>query len=78
MCIPDSAGQGIYLYPGRSDGRRKLRLLYEANPMAMVVEHAGGKATLDQAFWTAWSPRRSISGCRSRINGAKTWNRQSL
>ncbi len=39
-------GGGIYLYPGevdKPDG--KLRLLYEANPMAMVVEHAGGKAT---------------------------------
>jgi fructose-1,6-bisphosphatase I len=37
---------GIYLYPGevnKPDG--KLRLLYEANPMAMVVEQAGGKAS---------------------------------
>jgi len=37
---------GIYLYPGeinKPDG--KLRLLYEANPMALVVEQAGGKAS---------------------------------
>jgi fructose-1,6-bisphosphatase I len=38
---------GIFLYP--SDNRdpqqpAKLRLLYEANPMAMLVEKAGGKA----------------------------------
>jgi fructose-1,6-bisphosphatase I len=36
---------GVFLYPptGKSpDG--KLRLMYEANPMAMVIEQAGGKA----------------------------------
>lgn len=37
---------GIYLYPGtkfRPEG--KLRLLYECNPMAMMIEMAGGVAT---------------------------------
>ncbi|MGE5314787.1 MAG: class 1 fructose-bisphosphatase [Acidobacteriota bacterium] len=37
---------GIFLYPGDSrfpDG--KLRLMYEANPLAMIVEQAGGAAT---------------------------------
>ena len=37
---------GIYLYPGelkRPEG--KLRLLYEANPLAWVVEQAGGRAS---------------------------------
>jgi fructose-1,6-bisphosphatase I len=37
---------GIYLYPGeldKPDG--KLRLLYEANPLAWIVEQAGGKAS---------------------------------
>jgi len=37
---------GIFLYPAdkrAKDG--KLRLLYEANPMAMIIEQAGGKAT---------------------------------
>ncbi|WP_022835193.1 class 1 fructose-bisphosphatase [Salisaeta longa] len=37
---------GIYMYPatkGSPDG--KLRLMYEANPMAMIVEQAGGKAS---------------------------------
>lgn len=39
---------GVFLYPG--DARRgyeqgRLRLLYEANPIAFLVEQAGGKAT---------------------------------
>ena len=37
---------GIFMYPRDSknkDGR--LRLMYEANPMAFIVEQAGGKAT---------------------------------
>ncbi|HSA65053.1 MAG TPA: class 1 fructose-bisphosphatase, partial [Nitrospira sp.] len=34
------------LYPGEvNKPEGKLRLLYEANPMAMVVEQAGGKAS---------------------------------
>ncbi len=40
---------GIFLYPGdnKSPSRRqgKLRLLYEANPMAFIVENAGGRAS---------------------------------
>jgi fructose-1,6-bisphosphatase I len=37
---------GIYLYPGETEKPEgKLRLLYEANPLAMVVEQAGGKAS---------------------------------
>ena len=39
---------GIYLYPGdaRPDYRRgRLRLLYEANPIALLIEQAGGAAT---------------------------------
>lgn len=38
-------GGGIYLYPAEKDmPEGKLRLLYEANPLAMVVEQAGGRA----------------------------------
>jgi fructose-1,6-bisphosphatase I len=33
---------GIFLYPGP---KGKLRLLYEASPLAMVVEQAGGAAS---------------------------------
>ena len=37
---------GIYLYPGELDKPEgKLRLLYEANPLAWVVEQAGGSAS---------------------------------
>lgn len=39
---------GIFLYPAdlrHSQSGGKLRLLYEANPMAMLVEQAGGSAT---------------------------------
>ncbi|WP_417885307.1 class 1 fructose-bisphosphatase [Zunongwangia sp.] len=37
---------GIYIYPKSSKHEKgKLRLLYECNPMAYIVEQAGGKAT---------------------------------
>lgn len=36
---------GVFLYPGDTQNPRgKLRLLYEANPMAFIVEAAGGAA----------------------------------
>ena len=39
-------GGGVFLYPAEVDKPEgKLRLLYEANPLAMVVEQAGGKAS---------------------------------
>ncbi len=37
---------GIFMYPGMKDKPNgKLRLLYECNPFAFIVERAGGKAT---------------------------------
>jgi fructose-1,6-bisphosphatase I len=37
---------GIFIYPvTASSPNGKLRLLYECNPMAMIVEQAGGRAT---------------------------------
>jgi fructose-1,6-bisphosphatase I len=39
---------GVFLYPADArtpDRAGKLRLMYEANPMAMLVEQAGGSAT---------------------------------
>ncbi|MBW3554221.1 MAG: class 1 fructose-bisphosphatase [Gemmatimonadetes bacterium] len=37
---------GLFMYPAdRENPNGKLRLLYEANPMAFVVENAGGRAT---------------------------------
>lgn len=42
---------GIFLYPSDSRNAKqpaKLRLLYEANPMALLIENAGGKAWSEQ------------------------------
>lgn len=37
---------GVYIYPSTpSSPEGKLRLMYEANPMAFIVEQAGGRAT---------------------------------
>ena len=37
---------GIFMYPGTTDKPEgKLRLLYECNPLAYIIEKAGGKAT---------------------------------
>ena len=37
---------GIFMYPGTIDRPNgKLRLLYECNPFAYIIEVAGGKAT---------------------------------
>ncbi|MBF9001705.1 MULTISPECIES: class 1 fructose-bisphosphatase [Vibrio] len=37
---------GVYLYPStQSHPQGKLRLLYECNPMAFLIEQAGGQAT---------------------------------
>ncbi|WP_159981538.1 MULTISPECIES: class 1 fructose-bisphosphatase [unclassified Novosphingobium] len=37
---------GVFLYPAdhRTPGKARLRLMYEANPMAMLIEQAGGAA----------------------------------
>lgn len=37
---------GVFMYPADAKNPNgKLRLLYEANPMAMLAEQAGGKAS---------------------------------
>ena len=37
---------GVYVYPSTDNAPKgKLRLLYECNPLAFVIEQAGGKAT---------------------------------
>jgi fructose-1,6-bisphosphatase I len=39
-------GGGIFAYPpNEKSPKGKLRLLYEANPLAFIVEQAGGAAT---------------------------------
>ena len=40
---------GIYMYPdSQKSPKGKLRLLYECNPMAFLIEQAGGLATNGQ------------------------------
>ncbi|UWU26134.1 fructose-1,6-bisphosphatase (plasmid) [Rhizobium sp. CB3060] len=36
---------GLFLYPADSSGRGRLRLLYEARPIAAIVEAAGGRCS---------------------------------
>jgi fructose-1,6-bisphosphatase I len=37
---------GIFMYPRDAKNKvGRLRLMYEANPMAMIIEQAGGAAT---------------------------------
>jgi fructose-1,6-bisphosphatase I len=37
---------GLFMYPGDTKNPKgKLRLLYEANPLAFIIEQAGGRAT---------------------------------
>jgi fructose-1,6-bisphosphatase I len=37
---------GIFIYPSDSKKKNgKLRLMYEANPLSFIVEHAGGRST---------------------------------
>jgi fructose-1,6-bisphosphatase I len=51
-------GGGIYLYPAQTDKPDgKLRLLYEANPLAMVVEQAGGRASTGAERILALQPK---------------------
>lgn len=43
---------GVFLYPADSKNQKtggKLRLMYEANPMAMIIENAGGAASTGYA-----------------------------
>lgn len=36
---------GIFMYPADNNNKNgKIRLLYEANPLSMIIEQAGGKA----------------------------------
>ena len=52
-------GGGVYLYPGEVDKPEgKLRLLYEANPLGMVVEQAGGRATTGAIRILEFEPKK--------------------
>ena len=46
MKLPSLIKGGVYIYPStKSAPNGKLRLLYECNPMAFVIEQAGGIAS---------------------------------
>ena len=52
---------GVFLYPPtQRNPAGKLRLLYEANPMAMVIEQAGGRAVLGSGETAADRARRIL------------------
>jgi fructose-1,6-bisphosphatase I/sedoheptulose-1,7-bisphosphatase len=67
---------GIYMYPrDQKEANRegRLRLLYEANPMAMIVEQAGGAASTGRGRILEVVPERIhqrvpvILGSRSEV-----------
>jgi fructose-1,6-bisphosphatase I len=73
-------GGGIYLYPGEvNKPEGKLRLLYEANPMAMVVEQAGGKASTGETRILDLEPKKLhqrvplIIGSADDVRDAETY-----
>jgi fructose-1,6-bisphosphatase I len=52
---------GVFLYPPtHKNPEGKLRLLYEANPMAMIVEQAGGLAVAPLATGASAPPARIL------------------
>jgi fructose-1,6-bisphosphatase I len=60
---------GIFMYPADSKSLKgKLRLLYEAAPLAMICEQAGGRATdgVREATRSGWISPPSISPRRRR------------
>lgn len=72
---------GIFLYPGP---KGKLRLLYEAAPLAMVVEQAGGAAStgsepiLDIEPTSLHQKVPLIIGCRKDVEEYKQFYRDAL
>ncbi|HYG87015.1 MAG TPA: class 1 fructose-bisphosphatase [Azospirillum sp.] len=75
---------GLYMYPG--DARNttepgRLRLLYEANPMAMIVEQAGGAASTGRERVLDLQPRALhqkaplILGSRTEVERLVSYHR---
>jgi fructose-1,6-bisphosphatase I/sedoheptulose-1,7-bisphosphatase/fructose-1,6-bisphosphatase I len=74
---------GIYMYPrDQKEGNRegRLRLLYEANPMAMIVEHAGGAASTGRGRILEVQPERLhqrvpvILGSRNEVDRVERYH----
>ena len=77
---------GIFLYPWdrrEPDKPGKLRLLYEANPMAFLIEQAGGMATNGRERILDIVPRKLhervsvVLGSRNEVQRATDYHRES-
>jgi fructose-1,6-bisphosphatase I len=75
---------GIFLYPldtKTQDKGGKLRLMYEANPMAFIIEHAGGAATTGRERILDIKPTRLhqrvpvILGSKSEVERVTSYHR---
>lgn len=63
---------GIYLYPGTENKPKgKLRLLYECNPLAFIIEQAGGEATDGFTNTLDISPEQLHQRCPFYCGGTK-------
>jgi fructose-1,6-bisphosphatase I len=64
-------GTGVFLYPHlQGNPRGKLRLLYELNPMAFLIEQAGGAASTGRERILDIQPKR-IDDCAPVFIGCK-------
>ena len=77
---------GIYLYPAdarKGYGSGRLRLIYEANPIAMLVQNAGGLATdgaapiLEKIPTSCTSARPWCSARTQRSSGSRPYCSQA-
>lgn len=63
---------GLFLYPADEKNKSgKLRLLYEANPMAMLAEQAGGKASTGKGRVMELQPKALHERCPIYIGSAE-------
>ena len=52
---------GVFMYPRDAKNKEgRLRLMYEANPMAFIVEQAGGEQRTAGSASSTCSPRRCM------------------
>jgi fructose-1,6-bisphosphatase I len=74
---------GIFMYPRDSKHKEgRLRLMYEANPMALIVEQAGGAATDGRTPILDIPPKglhqrvAVILGSRNEVDRVTSYHRQ--
>ncbi len=63
---------GIFTYPTDTKNPEqpyKLRLMYEANPMAFLIEQAGGLAMTSTGAYYGYRTQQHSSTCRSHYGG---------